>query len=373
MLPHTHYIHRCFQLARKGAGFTRPNPMVGAVIVYSDKIIGEGYHRKFGEAHAEVNAINAVKDPSLLSKSTLYVSLEPCSHYGKTPPCAELIISKKIPRVVIAAVDPNPKVSGKGIQMLRDNGIEVIVGILENEARELNKAFFTNQVLRRPHIILKWAQSCDGFIDIERASLEENPPARISNDFTSVLAHKLRTEVQAIMAGTRTALLDNPQLTARKWFGKNPTRIVIDRENKLPGDLAIFDNSAPTIVFTGFSKSIVSAPLNDHTTVAERSQSHISKNSVTYIPIDFSQNVEEQIIRQLYERKIYSLLVEGGAKTISSFIEKNLWDESFVEISDTPLYGGIKAPENQWKTIKANKFLNNIQIRLESKTTRKFT
>ncbi|MDR0333464.1 MAG: bifunctional diaminohydroxyphosphoribosylaminopyrimidine deaminase/5-amino-6-(5-phosphoribosylamino)uracil reductase RibD [Dysgonamonadaceae bacterium] len=350
------YIRRCFQLARKGEGFTRPNPMVGAVVVYNDKIIGEGYHRKFGEVHAEVNAINAVKNSSLLPKSTLYVSLEPCSHYGKTPPCAELIVSKKIPRVVIAVSDPNPKVSSKGIQMLRDNGVEVTVGILENEAHELNKAFFTNQIHRRPYIILKWAQSSDGFIDIERTSREEKPPTRISNDLTSVLAHKLRTEIQAIMVGTRTAFLDNPQLTARKWFGENPTRIVIDRENKLPADLAIFDGIAPTIVFTDiFTNNL------------------IKKESITYIPIDFSQNVEEQIIHQLYERKICSLLVEGGTKTISSFIEKNLWDEAFVEISDTPLHNGIKVPEIQGKTIKTNIFFNSIQIRLESKTTRKFT
>jgi diaminohydroxyphosphoribosylaminopyrimidine deaminase/5-amino-6-(5-phosphoribosylamino)uracil reductase len=356
MSSHTTYIQRTLQLARKGEGFTHPNPMVGAVIVHNDKIIGEGYHRKFGEAHAEVNAINAVKDSSLLSKSTLYISLEPCSHYGKTPPCAELIISKKIPRVVIAVADPNPKVSGKGIQMLRNNGVEVIVGTLENEARELNKTFFTNQIYHRPHITLKWAQSSDGFIDIERTSREENPPARISNELTSILAHKLRANVQAIMIGTRTALLDNPQLTARKWFGKNPTRVVIDRENKLPADLAIFDDTAPTIVFIDISNNNL-----------------VKKKSITYIPIDFSQNVEEQIIYQLYERKICSLLIEGGTKTISSFIEKKLWDEALVEISDSSLYNGTKAPEIQGKTTKTSKFFNNIQIRLEREITRKFT
>jgi diaminohydroxyphosphoribosylaminopyrimidine deaminase/5-amino-6-(5-phosphoribosylamino)uracil reductase len=272
------------------------------------------------------------------------------------PPCAELIISKKIPRVVVAIADPNPKVSGRGIQMLRDNGVEVIVGVLENEARELNKSLFTNQILHRPYIILKWAQSNDGFIDIERTSREEKPPARISNDFTAVLAHKLRTEVQAIMVGTRTALLDNPQLTARKWFGENPTRIVIDRENKLSADLAIFDNTAPTIVLTDIS-----------------SDNSNNKEEVTYIPINFSQNCVEQITQHLFDRNIYSLLVEGGSKTISSFIEKNLWDEAFVEISDISLFSGVQAPEIQGKTTKTSRFLNSTQIRLQSKISRNFT
>ena len=349
------YIRRCFQLARKGKGFVQPNPMVGAVIVHNDKIIGEGYHRKYGEAHAEVNAINSIKDISLLSKSTLYVSLEPCSHHGKTPPCAELIIEKKIPRVVIATADPNPKVSGKGIQMLRDNGIEVIVGVLENEARELNKPFFVNQTLRRPYIILKWAQSSDGFIDIERTSLDEKPPARISNNITTVLSHKLRTEVQAILVGTRTALLDNPQLTARKWFGKNPTRIVIDKENKLPPDLAIFDTAAPTIVFSSV--------------VPDNSQ---KKENLTHISIDFAKNAVEQISDHLFSLNIYSLLVEGGTKTLSSFIENNLWDEAFIEISDKPLFSGVVSPDIQGVKTEISKVFDSTRIRLESKTTRNF-
>ena len=349
------YIHRTLQLARKGKGFVRPNPMVGAVIVHNDIIIGEGYHRKYGEAHAEVNAINSVKDASLLSKSTLYVSLEPCSHYGKTPPCAELIISHKIPRVVIAVADPNPKVAGKGIEMLRNNGVEVIVGVLENEARQLNKPFFVNHIHCRPYIILKWAQSNDGFIDRERVSNNEKP-IRISNDVTSVLAHKLRTEVQAILVGTRTALLDNPQLTARKWFGENPTRIVIDRENRLSADLRIFDSVAPTIVFVDFSASIST-----------------KKEGITYISIDFSQHAVEQIAQQLFERNIYSLLVEGGAKTLSSFIEKNVWDEAFVEISDTCLLSGVKAPDIQGKTMSISAFSGANRIRLENGTTQNFT
>ena len=355
MSSHTTYIHRTLQLARKGAGFTQPNPMVGAVIVHNNQIIGEGYHRKYGEAHAEVNAINSVKDTALLTKSTLYVSLEPCSHYGKTPPCAELIIASNIPRVVVATADPNPKVSGKGIQMMRDSGVEVVVGVLEDEARRLNKPFFVNHTLQRPYIVLKWAQSSDGFIDIERTSCEEKPPARLSNDITAVLAHKLRTEVQAILVGTHTALLDNPQLTARKWFGNNPTRIVIDRENKLSLDLAIFDGATPTIVFAS------SVPDNAR-----------KKENVTHIPVDFSKNVVEQMLQHLFERKITSLLVEGGEKTLSSFIKIGLWDEAFIEISDTPLFAGVESPVIQGVTVEASCFFGSIRNRLESKTTRNF-
>ena len=330
--------------------------MVGAVIVHNNTIIGEGYHRKIGEAHAEANAIGAVKDETLLPESTLYVSLEPCAHHGKTPPCADLIVAKKIPRVVVAATDPNPKVSGRGIQLMRENGIDVTVGVLEEEARELNKMFFFNQLHRQPYIILKWAQSSDGFIDRERSSLQEQAPARLSNDITAVLSHKLRTEVQAILVGTRTALLDNPQLTARKWFGENPVRVVIDRENKLPQSLAIFDNSAPTIVFTAVQPE--NLPKN---------------NSITYISIDAKQNFVEQIAQHLFHRGIFSLLVEGGTKTLSSFIENGLWNEAFVEISDDLFFSGIKAPDIQAKTRKITPILNANQIRLESEITRNFT
>ena len=355
MSSHITYIHRTLQLARKGAGFAQPNPMVGAVIVHNNKIIGEGYHRKYGEAHAEVNAINSVKDKSLLSTSTLYVSLEPCSHHGKTPPCAELIIAKKIPRVVVATADPNPKVQGRGIEMMRENGVEVVVGVLEDEARRLNKPFFINQTLQRPYIVLKWAQSCDGFIDVHRTSLQEKPPARLSNDITNVLTHKLRTEVEAILVGTRTVLLDNPQLTARKWFGNNPTRIVIDKENKLPPDLAMFNNAAPTIVFTS------SIPDNAR-----------KKENITYIPVDFSKNVVEQLLQHLFERKITSMLVEGGEKTVASFIKNGFWDEAFIEISDIVLGSGVESPNIQGVTIETSRFSGSIRNRLESKTTRNF-
>lgn len=347
------FMQRCLQLARKGEGFTKPNPMVGAIIVYNNKIIGEGYHRHYGESHAEVNAINSVKDKSLLSKSTLYVSLEPCAHHGKTPPCAELIISNKIPRVVLAVRDPNPKVSGKSVEMMISAGIEVTECVMEEESRSLNKFFFVNQELSRPYIILKWAQSKDGFIDLYRNPADNKQPVIISNKLTHSIVHKFRTQVQAILVGTNTALLDNPQLTSRKWYGENPTRIVIDRENRLPLDHKIFDGLVPTIVFTEtapmFSESIP---------------------KLKYLEIDFTKDTNKQIINHLIKNKIYSLLVEGGSNLLSTFIKKNLWDEAYIEVSDKTLKSGIKAPEIQGKEIEVKKYLNSSQFILKSKITR---
>lgn len=349
------YMRRCLQLARKGEGFAKPNPMVGAVIVHNGSIIGEGYHRKYGEAHAEVNAIRSVKDPSLLAESTIYISLEPCAHHGKTPPCAELIVSKKIPRAVVAIADPNPKVAGKGIRIMRKSGMDITVGVLEEEARELNRMFFVNQLYQRPYVILKWAQSRDGFIDHYRVSRDEKSPVRISNDLTHSIVHKFRTNIQGIMVGTNTALLDNPQLTARKWFGTNPTRIVIDRENKIPHDSAIFDNTAPTIVFTESVPS--SSARNEH---------------IKYIQTDFSKDTNRQILEHLYNESIYSLLVEGGSRLLSSFIEKSLWDEAYIEISGKELISGVQAPDIQGIKRSTKKYLDSLQIHLKSKITRNF-
>lgn len=348
-------MHRCLQLAKNGRGFTKPNPMVGAVIVYDDKIIGEGYHRQYGEAHAEVNAIRAVKDTSLLEKSTMYVSLEPCAHYGKTPPCAELIVSSKIPKVVIATSDPNPKVAGKGVAILEKNGISVSVGVLENEARELNKIFFVNQLHKRPFIMLKWAQSADGFMDHHRTSIDHKPPAQISNIITQSIVHKFRTQLQGIMVGTNTALLDNPQLTSRRWFGHHPVRIVIDRENKIPARSAIFNNAASTIIFT-----------------AKTPEDKTGKENAKFIETDFTKDTNLQILNHLYNEKIYSVLVEGGAALLSSFIERNLWDEAFVEISATELSSGVKAPDIQGRKISAKKYLDSVQFHLKSEITRNF-
>ena len=250
MSTHSIYMERTLQLARKGKGTTEPNPMVGCVIVHRNRIIGEGYHRHFGGPHAEANAIASVKDTSLLRDSTLYVSLEPCSHHGKTLPCSELIVSHQIPRVVVAVPDPNPIVSGNGIAMMRSQGVEVTVGVMEREARLLNRSFFVNQLYKRPYIILKWAESRDGFMDQFRTSLSEKRPAVLSNPITQCITHKLRAQTAGIMVGTNTAILDNPQLTTRKWYGKNPTRIVIDRENKIPANAALLNSAAATIIFS---------------------------------------------------------------------------------------------------------------------------
>lgn len=347
-------MERCFQLARKGEGYTLPNPMVGAVVVHQNRIIGEGYHRQYGKAHAEVNAIMAVKEEALLADSTLYVSLEPCSHHGKTPPCTGLIIAKNIPRVVIAVQDPNPVVSGRGIGILKEQGVEVTVGILEAQARELNRMFFVNQQYKRPFVILKWAQSKDHFMDHTRTSLQEKMPAVISNRITQTIVHKIRTQTQGILVGTRTAMLDNPQLTARKWHGPQPVRIVIDRENKIPTTSALFDGTTVTIVFTGAIRT------------------DLPNKGVKQILLDFHGDTNRQILQSLYKERIYSLIVEGGAHLLSSFIRKNMWDEAYVETSDKMLYRGIKAPEIEGEEISTKRYLNSVQFHLKCQTTRNF-
>ena len=347
------FMQRCIQLARKGEGFTKPNPMVGAVIVHNNKIIGEGYHRQYGAAHAEVNAIASVSDQSLLPESTIYVSLEPCAHHGKTPPCVELIISRKIPRVVVAITDPNPEVAGKGIGMMRNSGIDVSVGMLAEEARELNRLFFVNQLWNRPYILLKWAQSKDGFIDLHRTSLEEKSPIKISNSITQSIVHKIRTEVEGIMVGTNTALLDNPQLTARKWFGNHPTRIVIDRVNRIPLTSALFDGSTPTIVFTA-------SPPPDSSRYEH----------IKYIAIDFTEETINQIVHHLYKENIHSLLIEGGANLLSSFIEAEMWDEALVERSEKLLLSGVKAPDIEGEVTEIKKYLDSVQFHIKSKISR---
>lgn len=315
------YIRRCIELASNGLCNASPNPMVGAVIVHNGKIIGEGYHARYGEGHAEVNAIRSVKDESLLKDSTIYVSLEPCSHYGKTPPCADLIISKGIPRVVIGCIDPFSQVSGRGIQKLRDAGIDVTVGILEEECKNLIRRFVTFNTQKRPYITLKWAESADGFIDANR---EEGSPVVLSTPITSMYVHKQRAEHKAILVGRRTALLDNPSLTTRNWYGANPLRLVTDRNLTLPSDLKLFDHSTPTIVFTAEKKE--------------------NEENLEYITIDFSTDILPQILTVLYERKIQSLMVEGGTTLLQSFIDSGLWDEMFVEHSAKVLGKGVKSP-----------------------------
>lgn len=315
------YIRRCIELASNGLCNAAPNPMVGAVIVHNGKIIGEGYHARCGEGHAEVNAIRSVKDESLLKESTIYVSLEPCSHYGKTPPCADLIISKGIPRVVVGCIDPFSQVSGRGIQKLRNAGIDVTVGVLEDECKNLIRRFVTFNTRKRPYITLKWAESADGFIDINR---ENGSPVVLSTPITSMYVHKQRAEHKAILVGRKTALLDNPSLTTRNWYGANPLRLVLDRTLTLPSDLKLFDHSTPTIVFTAEKKE--------------------NEENLEYITIDFSTDILPQILTVLYERKIQSLMVEGGTTMLQSFIDSGLWDEIFVEHSAKVLGEGVKSP-----------------------------
>lgn len=316
------YMRRCIELARNGQNNVAPNPMVGAVIVCDGRIIGEGYHIRCGEAHAEVNAIRSVKNESLLRRATIYVSLEPCSHYGKTPPCADLIIEKQIPRIVIGCQDPFSEVAGRGIQKLRDAGREVKVGVLEKECRHLIRRFITFNTLHRPYITLKWAESADRFIDKERT---DGQPVILSSPLTAMLVHKKRAEADAIMVGRRTALLDNPSLTVRNWYGRNPIRIVLDRTLSLPSDLQLFDGSVPTLIFT--------------------EREHPDKENVTYIKLDFSRQLLAQIMEELYRRKVQSLLVEGGSQLLQSFIDNDLWDEAYVEKCPYRLSSGVKAPE----------------------------
>ncbi len=317
-------MSRSIELAQMGMGCVAPNPMVGCVIVFDNTIIGEGYHYKYGEAHAEVNAINSVENKELLKESVLYVNLEPCAHYGKTPPCVDLIVEHQIPEIVIGCIDTFSKVSGKGIEKLKQAGCNVRVGILEKQARSLNKRFFTFHEKKRPYIILKWAQTLDGFIDGLRTDADPLRPNWISSQASQRLVHKWRTEELAILVGTRTALNDNPMLTVRLWDGKNPVRILIDRTLRIPRHYHLFDQSVPTIVFTEKNK--------------------LSENNIEYVEIDFSAYIVQQILNELYKRNIQSVIIEGGAATIESFVEDNLWDEARVIIGNKTFGKGLKAP-----------------------------
>lgn len=324
MISHETYIKRCIELAKNGLGTTYPNPLVGSVIVHNGKIIGEGWHRKSGESHAEVIAIDSVKNKELLKESTIYVSLEPCSHFGKTPPCADLIIQHKIPRVVIGTIDPFAKVCGSGIAKLKKSGIKVEVGFLENECRELNKRFFTFHQKKRPYIILKWAQTQNGFI--APLQKKETKPVWISNEFSRQLVHKWRAEEQAIMVGTNTVLQDNPRLDIRSWTGENPIRIVLDRELKITSGFSVYNKSVKTIFITEKER------LSEH------------ENQV-FEKIDFNKNVNIGILDVLYKHQIQSVIIEGGAVLLESFIKNDLWDEARVFTSDLSFEKGIKAPE----------------------------
>lgn len=317
-------MKRCLELAQNGLGNTSPNPMVGAVIVCDDKIIGEGYHQKCGEAHAEVNAINSVKDKDLFKKSTIYVSLEPCSHHGKTPPCADRIITEGIPNVVISCADCFSEVAGRGIEKLKKAGCNLILEVLENESKELNRRFFTFHEKKRPYIILKWAATIDGFIDIKRDENSSIQSNWITNDNCKSLVHKWRAEEQAILIGTNTAENDNPSLNIRNWTGKNPLRVVLDRNLRLSEKLNLFNQKQETLVLTEKDKE--------------------NKTNIFYEKIDFEKDITSQLMEKLYERNIQSLIVEGGKQLLETFINENLWDEARVFSGDKFFFEGTKAP-----------------------------
>ncbi len=337
---HSIYMQRCLELAALGAGHTAPNPMVGALLVFEDHIIGEGFHQKYGETHAEVNCLNdAIQngDTDLISRSTLYVSLEPCAHFGKTAPCADLIIKNKIPKVVIGCRDPFEEVNGKGIEKLKVAGVEVETGILEKECKELNKRFFTFHQQHRPYIILKWAQTSDGKI----AAHLNPPPAGggtfehsankrlfISNEYSNRLVHKWRSEESAILIGTNTALLDDPELTVRHWTGPSPVRLVIDMDLRLPVSLKIFNQQVRTIIFN--------------------SVKHETAGNTEYYKISKEWSVVQQILDVLYRLSFQSVLVEGGARLLQSFIDEKLWDEARI-ISNRQLAIGNAVPGPQLK------------------------
>lgn len=319
------YMLRAIELAKRGAGNVAPNPMVGCVIVHDGVVIGEGWHRNYGGPHAEVNAIQSVSDKSLLSQSQLYVTLEPCSHFGKTPPCADLIVNSKIPKVTIACLDPNPLVAGKGVEKLKRAGIEVDLGMHQKEADYMNRRFFTFMEKKRPYIHLKWAMTADGFIDKLRMN-DEKGSYRISGDAARRVSHKWRSEESAILVGSRTALVDNPELTSRFWPGKSPTCILIDPSLKVPVDAKLFHQDRLTLVY---NRLIEKATAN-----------------AQYIKIE-GDDLLQEILNDLFERKIQSVLVEGGAQTLQSFINQNCWDEISVFQSNQTIGDGLKAPTFQ--------------------------
>lgn len=322
-------MRRALELAACGLGKTRPNPMVGAVVVHHDRIIGEGYHRAWGEPHAEVMAINSVSNERLLPESTLYVTLEPCSHYGKTPPCSELIIRSRIPRVVVAMTDPNPVVSGKGIEMLRKAGIDVQVGLMEEEARLLNAPFLCEHTLDRPYVALKWAESADGFMDRLRTS-SDVPPIIFSSAYRQRLVHRSRMEYMAILVGYRTALLDNPSLTNRHWWGYNPLRIILDPKLDLPEKIRLRTDTMAETVFLYDINRVNAIPPDTP--------------SVRYISMDYTQGIAIGVCTVLRALNIQSVLVEGGSATLKEFINSGVYDHVEVEVSPQHLGDGVRSP-----------------------------
>jgi len=325
-----------------------PNPSAGAVIVLNDEIIGEGYTSTYGGSHAEVNAINAVPPSVNLADATMYVSLEPCSHYGKTPPCSNLIIEKGIKNVVIGCIDPFSKVAGNGIKKLKAAGCKVTLGILEKECIASHKRFFTFHTKKRPYIILKWSKTLDNYIGIKQKNTNVNnaTPVIITNQYSRQLTHKWRTEEQGILVGTNTVIHDNPKLNARHWQGNNPTRIIIDQHLRIPKDYAIYDDgTVKTIIICG----------NHNNTVLDK--------TICYEQIDFSKNIASQLCKVIYKHNIQSVIVEGGTQTLQTFIDENLWDEARIFTAKKNLRSGVKAPEIKgFLAEKSNETGDQLQI-----------
>ena len=332
-------MQRCIKLAEKGLGKTFPNPLVGSVIVHQDNIIGEGWHQKAGSSHAEVNAIFNVQNKEFLSKSTLYVSLEPCNHFGKTPPCSDLIIKNKIPRVVIASTDPNPLVAGEGIEKLKKAGCEVIIGVLKKEADFLNRRFFTFHNLNRPYIILKWAQTKNNFIAPIQKKTGNPEIFWITNNHSKQRVHKWRSEEAAILVGVQTVINDNPKLTTREWTGNNPLRIVIDPNGRTPEDSKLFQDNIPTLFLTKKPIKLFSN---------KKEQKIISPFSI------------KNILKECYKLNIQSIIIEGGLRTLESFIKDNLWDEARVFKTDKKLKTGIMAPKLEKKSSQSEMYEGDI-------------
>ena len=336
-------MQRALQLARLGAGAVSPNPMVGCVVVHGGKIIGEGWHRKYGEAHAEVNAVNAVFDKSLLSESDIYVTLEPCSHFGKTPPCADLLIRHQVRKVTVCNYDPNPLVAGQGIEKLRQAGIEVEVGLLAEEGRELNKRFFTSIEKKRPYIILKWAESADGFI-----AKKNYEAVQISNLLSRRFVHKMRSEEDAIMIGTNTARYDNPTLNTRFWTGKNAVRVLIDKDLSLSHVVvSVFTDNNATVISEDTDNNVLETlPIfnNSQLTICYNTLENNILSDNIFVKISTNSSIEQFILQDLYQRKVQSIIIEGGAILLQSFIDLGLWDEASILKSKLILEDGIKAP-----------------------------
>lgn len=335
------YIKRCIELAQKALGKTYPNPLVGSVIVHNGEIIGEGYHHKAGENHAEINAINSVKDKTLIPESTIYVSLEPCAHYGKTPPCALKIKELGFKKVVIGAMDSHDKVNGKGKKIIQDAGIEAVSGILEKECIDLNKRFFTYHEKKRPYIILKWAQSGDGFLD------KDFKPTAVSNGLVNQFVHQLRADEHAILIGTQTALTDNPSLTVRNVEGTNPIRILIDFDLKVPTSFNVYNHEARTLVINSVKEDL--------------------EENIQFIKIN-KEHFLSELMEALYKEQIQSVIIEGGRFTLQQFINSDLWDEAIViKNENLKLQNGTKAPEFNQNPYKIENYRDNTISFFKSK------